>query len=69
MATHPYFSDYIVKEKEEKEVTTLIPETSGNRSYDILHVAAAMVLSATEFWSFDARQRDLAKAAGLLVGP
>jgi len=43
--------------------------TLGNRAYDILQVAAALVLQADEFLSFDARQRDLAKAAGLPVGP
>lgn len=37
----------------------------GTRSLDILHVAMALVLGAREFWSYDARQRDLAKAAGL----
>ena len=44
-------------------------ESSGNRSYDILLVAAAKLLGATHFWSFDARQRELATAEGLLVGP
>lgn len=44
-------------------------ETGGNRSYDILHVAAAKVLGADEFWSFGARQRTLAAAEGLAVGP
>ena len=41
----------------------------GNRAYDILQVAAAMVAGADEFLSFDARQRQLANAAGLTVGP
>ena len=44
-------------------------ESQGNRCLDILHLAAAKALRATEFWSFDARQRDLATAAGLRVGP
>ena len=44
-------------------------ETLGNRAYDILHVAAAKILGATEFWSFDGRQRALAAAEGLAVGP
>ncbi|MEO7318098.1 MAG: PIN domain-containing protein [Chthoniobacteraceae bacterium] len=43
--------------------------TSGDRSYDILLIAAAKLLGATEFWSFDSRQRDLATAEGLIVGP
>jgi predicted nucleic acid-binding protein len=41
----------------------------GHRSYDILHVAAAVILRAKEFLSFDANQRKLGKAAGLKVGP
>ncbi|MGV3662741.1 MAG: type II toxin-antitoxin system VapC family toxin [Prosthecobacter sp.] len=41
----------------------------GNRAYDILQVAAAIVSKADEFLSFDERQRNLASAAGLLVAP
>ncbi|MGL4401949.1 MAG: type II toxin-antitoxin system VapC family toxin [Luteolibacter sp.] len=37
------------------------------RSFDILHVAAAVELGATEFWSFDKRQRLLAREVGLRV--
>ena len=44
-------------------------KTGGNRSYDILHIAAAKILGATEFWSFDGKQRALAAAEGLTVGP
>jgi predicted nucleic acid-binding protein len=39
--------------------------TTGTRSLDILHVAAAKGLRLKEFTSFDARQRALATAAGL----
>jgi predicted nucleic acid-binding protein len=39
------------------------------RSLDILHVAAARVLGVRSFASFDARQRSLAKAEGLLLVP
>jgi len=35
-------------------------ETCGNRAYDILQVAAAKLLGATDFWSFDEMQRQLA---------
>ena len=42
---------------------------TGARSLDILHVAAAKTLRAAEFLSFDDRQRTLATAAGLTVGP
>lgn len=41
--------------------------TTGNRSLDILHVAAAKSLRATAFVSFDGRQRKLAAAVGLSV--
>lgn len=43
--------------------------TTGTRSMDILHVAAAKSLRAVEFISFDARQRLLATALGLRVAP
>lgn len=38
---------------------------TGNRTLDILHIATAKHLSAKSFLSFDARQKKLAKAAGL----
>ena len=41
----------------------------GQRTMDLLHVAAALECGATTFLSFDARQRKLAKAAGLKVKP
>jgi len=41
----------------------------GTRSLDIIHVAAAKVMRAEEFVSFDARQRALASAIGLKVAP
>jgi predicted nucleic acid-binding protein len=43
--------------------------TIGCRSLDILHVASAQKLAATEFLSFDQRQRALARAVGLTVKP
>ena len=39
----------------------------GSRSLDILHVAAALALGATEFCTFDTRQGRLAQLAGLHV--
>jgi predicted nucleic acid-binding protein len=41
----------------------------GHRAYDILHIAAALRLGATEFVSFDMNQRKLAKAVGLKIKP
>lgn len=37
----------------------------GSRTLDTLHVAAALELGAKEFWTFDKRQKKLAKAVGL----
>jgi predicted nucleic acid-binding protein len=37
----------------------------GVRTLDILHVAAAMVLKANAFYSFDRRQAQLARVTGL----
>ena len=43
--------------------------TLGCRTLDIIHVAAALVLGAKEFVTFDARQGALAKKVGLTVRP
>jgi predicted nucleic acid-binding protein len=43
--------------------------TIGTRTLDVLHVAAALVLGTTRFFSFDLRQRALAEKAGLKVEP
>jgi predicted nucleic acid-binding protein len=44
-------------------------KTDGQRTVDLLHVAAAKVLKADRFLSLDNRQRGLAAAAGLEVQP
>jgi predicted nucleic acid-binding protein len=41
----------------------------GCRTLDILHVATALILGVREFASFDGRQRQLARKAGLRVVP
>lgn len=41
----------------------------GHRAFDILHVAAAKVLRATTFLTFDLNQRKLATAVHLPVAP
>ncbi len=43
--------------------------TLGTRSLDLLHVAAALILDAEEFFSFDERQRKAAVSEGLKVKP
>jgi predicted nucleic acid-binding protein len=37
----------------------------GSRTLDSLHVACALELKSTRFWTFDDRQAKLARAAGL----
>ena len=39
----------------------------GCRTYDILHVASALLLKCDSFWSFDAKATALARAEGLAV--
>lgn len=39
----------------------------GHRTYDVLLVAAALELGATDFLTFDERQEKLAEAEGLVV--
>lgn len=41
----------------------------GTRSLDLMHVAAALLLKAGIFLSFDERQREAAKAEGLKILP
>jgi predicted nucleic acid-binding protein len=41
----------------------------GTRGLDILHIAAAILLGASVFYTFDQRQARLARAAGLSVRP
>lgn len=43
--------------------------TLGTRSLDLLHVAAALLLDAEVFFSFDDRQRKAAASEGLNVKP
>jgi hypothetical protein len=41
--------------------------TEGYRAFDLLHVATALHLGASEFLTFDAKQQKLAEAEGLSV--
>lgn len=52
---------------EAERLSAMHSEALGTRSLDILHVATALVLGATEFLTFDERQARLAKATGLRV--
>ena len=55
--------------QEAERLSELYTPTIGSRSLDILHVAAALASGATEFCTFDERQRRLAQLAGLQVQP
>ena|SRR5690349_21321965 len=57
-----------VEEKAE-ELSAAHAATLGCRTLDIIHVAAALVIGAKEFISFDQRQRTLAEPFGLKVKP
>jgi predicted nucleic acid-binding protein len=54
---------------EAKRLSALHTAAGGHRSFDILHVATAVLLTAEAFNTFDANQRALAVAAGLKVRP
>ncbi len=41
--------------------------SGGHRGFDILHTAAAIVLEAEQFLTFDENQKRLATAEGLVV--
>lgn len=51
------------------DLSTRLTAKGGHRTLDILHVATAVQLGARDFLSFDARQRTLARAAGLQPAP
>jgi predicted nucleic acid-binding protein len=55
--------------REATRLSELHTMSGGHRSFDILHVAAARVLKATLFLSFDTNQRKLASSGKLMVGP
>lgn len=49
---------------EAEQLSAQFTPQSGNRAMDIIHVAAARVLTAQEFLTFDSKQGVLAKAVG-----
>jgi predicted nucleic acid-binding protein len=51
------------------ELSTRYTISGGHRSFDVLHVATALHLEASEFLTFDANQRKLAVAERLKVKP
>ncbi|MDB6128456.1 MAG: PilT protein domain protein [Verrucomicrobia bacterium] len=61
--------DYDAVLREARRLSVLHTLAGGHRSFDILHVATALVLKVDLFLTFDANQRVLAKSVGLAVGP
>lgn len=55
--------------REAESLVEIHTPTTGSRSLDILHVAAAMRLGATDFCTLDTRQAKLAQAVGLKIQP
>ena len=54
---------------EAERIGALHTMTLGVRGMDLLNVAAAVVIGAKIFLTFDLRQRTVAQACGLIVGP
>ena len=52
---------------EAKRLSATHTLTGGHRGFDMLHVAAALQLKARQFLTFDANQKRLAEAEGLIV--
>lgn len=50
-----------------KILTQTLTPTFGIRSADLLHVAAAIEIGASALYTFDAKQHETARAAGLKV--
>lgn len=52
---------------EAKRLSSLRTLSGGHRGFDILHVASALKMGATQFLTFDENQKKLAEAEGLIV--
>lgn len=52
---------------EAKRLSAMHTLSGGHRAFDILHVAAALVLKSRCFLTFDKNQKNLAEALGLTV--
>jgi predicted nucleic acid-binding protein len=55
--------------KKARQLSDRYTPALGTRSLDLLHVAAALLLNATVFYSFDDRQRQAAAGEALNVKP
>jgi len=52
---------------EARRLSSIRTLTGGYHGFDLLHVASALKMKATEFLTFDANQKRLAEAEGLRV--
>ena len=59
--------DWAVVHQMAEDLNLRYTASGGHRLADILHVATALHLGKTEFLTFDANQRRLAEAVGLIV--
>lgn len=59
----------VAVEQKAEELSASHAATLGCRTLDIIHVAAALIIGAKEFVTFDHRQAALARTAGLAVKP
>lgn len=64
----PVYTAAAVEQKAD-ELSASHSAVLGCRTLDIIHVAAALVIGAAEFVTFDRRQAAMAKQAGLTVKP
>ena len=64
----PVYTPATVEEKAE-ELSASHSAGLGCRTLDIIHVAAALVIGARDFITFDPRQSALAKQVGFVVKP
>jgi predicted nucleic acid-binding protein len=64
----PVYTAATVEQKAD-ELSAIHSAVLGCRTLDIIHVAAALVIGANEFITFDGRQGAMAKQAGLTVKP
>lgn len=52
-----------------RQLSVRFSSSSGTRAGDVLDVAAAQEIGATDFFSFDLQQRAMAQAVGLKLNP
>jgi predicted nucleic acid-binding protein len=64
---HPVVIPEMELESQFEELSLRRTARHGFRTYDLLHVASALLLGCDTFWSFDAKAAHLAKLEGLKI--